>query len=143
MGSQTVKLLIAAVLLLHGLGHGGAFVAALLARGGRADTGAWGAARLWALPSLSTSAATIVAGVFWTLSLVGFVVTALAFWGWLMPPAIWRQLAIASAIVSLVGIVLFLGTWPAFNTLAALAVNLAVLITQLWTHWPDHAVFGT
>lgn len=142
MGSQTVKLLVAAVLFLHGLGHGGAFVAELVARGGRADTGAWRAARLWALPSLSVSSATAVAGVVWSLSLVGFVAAALAFWGWLLPPAMWRELAVASAIVSFMGIVLFFGTWPAFNTLAALAVDLAVLVTQLWAHWPAHATFG-
>ncbi len=142
MGSQATRLLIAAVLGLHGLGHGGAFVAELIARSGRADTGAWRAAHLWAAPSLPVSAATALAGVFWILALVGFVAAALAFWGWLIPPSTWRQLAVGSAIISLAGMVLFFGTWPAFNTLAALAVNFAVLITQLWSHWPAQAAFG-
>ena len=71
--SRTVRLLVAAVLGLHGLGHGGAFVAELLARSARADTGAGRAARWWVLPSRTVPAATALAGVFWTLSLVGFV----------------------------------------------------------------------
>jgi len=29
-----------------------------------------------------------------------------------------------------------------FNTLAALAMNIAVLVTQLWAHWPPFAMFG-
>jgi hypothetical protein len=38
--------------------------------------------------------------------------------------------------------VLFWNTWPAFNTLGALAINVAVLVTQLWIHWPSIDVFG-
>jgi hypothetical protein len=34
--------------------------------------------------------------------------------------------------VSLLGITLFIGTWPAFNTVAALGMNLAVLAALLW-----------
>lgn len=59
-----------------------------------------------------------------------------------MPGDVWRQLATASAIVSTLGIVLFFGTWPTFNTIAALAVNIAVLVTQFWLHWPPQAMFG-
>lgn len=73
MESQTVRLLIAAALGLRGPVHGGAFVAELLARSGRADTGAGRAARRWVLPSRIVPAATALAGGFWTLSLVGFV----------------------------------------------------------------------
>ena len=32
-----------------------------------------------------------------------------------------------AAVVSLTGIGLFLGTWPTFNTVAAIAVNIGVL----------------
>jgi hypothetical protein len=37
--------------------------------------------------------------------------------------------------------VLFFGTWPIFNTLAALAVNIAVLVAVA-TNWPPSSVFG-
>ena len=141
MSDQAIKLVIAGVLLLHGLGHGGA-LGALYARSRGMDTGGWQAAHSWLL-SLSTPAAITLASTFWALSLIGFVAAAMSFWGILVPAEAWRLLAIASAIVSTVGIVLFLGNWPAFNTLAALGVNLAVLVALLWLNWPPRAMFGT
>jgi hypothetical protein len=67
------------------------------------------------------------------VSLVGFVVAALAFWfAW---GDAWRAIAIGSAVVSCVGIVLFFGTWPMFNTLAALVVNAAVLVALVVLRW--------
>jgi hypothetical protein len=141
MSTQTIRLLIAGALLLHGLGHGGALGAlAYLGRG--RDGGGWRPARTWLLPSLSQRTATIVASTFWVLSLVGFVAAAMSFWGILIPGAWWRALALVSACVSALGITLFFGTWPLFNTLAAQAMNVAVLVTQLWTHWPPPDMFG-
>jgi hypothetical protein len=143
MSDQAIKIVVAAVLLLHGLGHGGALGALIWLRFRPGDnTGAWLAARSWLFPSLPSATATVVASVFWVLSLIGFVVAALSFWGILVPGEVWRQVAVASAIVSILGIALFFGTWPMFNTLAALGVNVAVLVTQLWLHWPPQAMFG-
>jgi len=140
LSAQTIKLFIAGVLLLHGLGHVGA-LGALVAQGRVVSTGSWLRARSWLFPSLAASVATTVASIFWVLS-IGFVAAAMSFWGVLVPGDAWRQLALASSIVSALGIVLFFGTWPTFNTLAALAVNIAVLVTQLWLHWPPQAMFG-
>ena len=127
--------------MLHGLGHVGA-LGALVAQGRVVSTGSWLRARSWLFPSLAVPVATTVASVFWVLSTIGFVAAAMSFWGVLVPGDAWRQLALASSIVSALGIVLFFGTWPTFNTLAALAVNIAVLVTQLWLHWPPQAMFG-
>lgn len=137
MSDQIIKLLIAGVLLLHGLGHGGALGALIwIARRPGTATGGWLAARSWLFPSLPASAATTVSGTLWVLSLIGFVAATLSLWGFLVPTGAWRSLALASAIVSALGIVLFLGTWPTFNTVAALSVNVAVFVTQLWLRWP-------
>ena len=140
MSAQTIKLFIAGVLLLHGLGHVGA-LGALVAQGRVVSTGSWLRARSWPFPSLAASVATTVASIFWVLS-IGFVAAAMSFWGVLVPGDIWRPLALASSLVSIAGITLFLGTWPAFNTLAALAMNIAVLVTQLWLRWPPQALYG-
>lgn len=141
MSDQTWKLLIAAVLLLHGLGHLGA-LAGTIWHQSAGTRGSWMSDRSWLLPMLSARTAMAVAGVFWVLSAIGFVAAALSFWGLLVPGELWRQLALYSSVVSSIGIILFLGTWPTFNTLAALAVNGAVLVTQLWTHWPPRELFG-
>jgi hypothetical protein len=141
MSTQTIRLLIAGALLLHGLGHGGALAAMAYAGRGR-DAGKWRTARSWLIPSLPPGSATILASIFWILSLIGFVAAAMSFWGLLIPGEWWRALALVSACVSGLGIVLFFGRWPLFNTLAAQAMNVAVLVTQLWTHWPPTDMFN-
>ncbi len=83
------------------------------------------------MPALSADTATAAACTFWAIALVGFVAAALALAGLLVPVDALKPLALGSAIVSLAGIGLFLGTWPAFNTLAAIAVNAAVLVAVL------------
>jgi hypothetical protein len=143
MSDQTIKLIVAGVLLLHGLGHGGAIGAlAWIRLRPRTPTGDWHAARSWLVPSLPADTAMTLASVFWIVSLVGFAMAALSFWGVLIPGSVWRPLAVASALVSIGGISLFFGTWPVFNTLAALVVNAAVLVAVLWLHWPEQAMFG-
>ena len=143
MSDSTIKLLIAAALALHGLGHGGALgaLAWIAARPG-SDTGGWHAARSWLLPTLPAETATTLASVLWVLSLVGFVAAALGFWGILVPGEAWRPLAVVAAVISTVGIVLFIGTWPAFNTMAALGMNVAVLVALLAMRWPSETMFG-
>lgn len=133
------RLVLAGALLLHGLGHGGAIAAlAWIGHFGDGHTGDWHAARSWLLPDLQNPAATLAASGFWVASLAGFVVAALAFLG-VLPPELWRPIAVVSALISIAGIVLFAGTWPAFNTLAALGMNVAVLVAILVLGWPDEA----
>ncbi len=141
MSDQTIKLVAAGVLLLHGLGHGGALgaLAWIRFRPGT-PTGGWLAARSWLVPSLPTDTATTLASALWIASLAGFAIAAMSFWGVVIPGSVWRPLAVASALASIAGITLFFGTWPMFNTFAALAVNVAVLVAVLWLRWPSAAV---
>jgi hypothetical protein len=143
MSEEMIKLIAAGVLLLHGLGHGGALgaLAWIRLRPGT-NTGEWLAARSWLMPSLPGDAAATAAAIFWVVSLIGFVVAAMSFWGVLVPAGVWRPLAVGSALVSITGIVLFFGTWPTFNTLAALVVNVAVLVAVVWLRWPSEAILG-
>jgi hypothetical protein len=67
---------------------------------------------------------------------------AAAFTFALLPTEAWRPLAIGSAVISLVGIVLFAGTWPPFNTLAAAVANLVVLGLLVVMRWPPLVLFG-
>jgi hypothetical protein len=143
MSPETIRGLVFGALMIHGLGHGGALGALLWIAFRPGDpTGGWQAARSWLLPALPAASATMVAGTFWVVSLLGFVAAALAFWGIVLPGDLWRPLAIGSAIVSLAGITLFFGTWPPFNTVAALAVNVAVLLSLLVLRWPTIADAG-
>lgn len=143
MSADSTRLLIGGVLLIHGLGHGGALGALLWMRAfPNSPTGGWLAARSWLAPTVHTSELTWVAMAFWIVALLGFVAASLSFWGALLPGDWWRQLAVASAMVSLTGMIVFFGTWPAFNWLASLVVNLGVLFTQTVTKWPAQELFG-
>jgi hypothetical protein len=143
MSDQTIKLIAAGVLLVHGLGHGGALGALIWIRfRPGTPTGGWLAARSWLVPSLPGDTAATIASTFWIASMVGFVIAAMSFWGIVVPGGVWRPLAVASALVSIAGIAFFFGTWPTFYTLAALGVNVAVLVAVLWLHWPPQATFG-
>ena len=134
MSDQAVRVVWCGMLLVHGLGHFGALAAVAwwALRPGTA-TGAWTAARSRLAPSLAPGTAALVAGAFWTAALVGFVSAALLFW--FGGGDAWQPVAVASAVVSTIGIALFLGTWPVFNTVAALVVNAVVLVGLLILHW--------
>ena len=143
MSDQMLRWVVGGVLMLHGLGHGGALAAlAWIHFRPGTETGAWLAARAWALPTLNADTAAVIASAFWVVAMVGFVVAALSVWGVLVPADWWRPVGVAAALVSMAGIVLFFGTWPMFNTLAALGVDVAVLVAVLWLQWPPQATFG-
>jgi hypothetical protein len=143
MSDQTLRWLIGAAILLHGIAHVGAIGALWWLGSGRAtNAGGWTAARSWVVPSLVGSRATYTAVTFWLVSLVGFSLTALAFLGIVLPVEVWRPLSVGAAIVSTTGIVMFLGTWPTFNTLAALAINVAVLVAA-FVDWPSASVLAS
>jgi hypothetical protein len=141
MSDLTLRLVVGSVLLVHGFGHSGALAALiwLRVRPG-ANTGNWLPARSWLIPALPADTAMSLASAFWIVALAGFVLAALSFWGILVPAGVWQPLGVGTALVSLAGIVLFLGTWPIFNTVAALGVNIAVLVAVLWLHWPPASV---
>ena len=104
-------------------------------------TGAWSAARAWAMPTLTADTAAVIASAFWVVAIVGFVAAALSVWG-VVSADWWRPVGVAAALVSIAGIVVFFGTWPMFNTLAALGVDVAILVVVLWLQWPQQATFG-
>lgn len=142
MSDEMVRLLVGAVLLVHGIAHVGAIGALLWVRSGHpTGAGSWTAARTWAAPAMSPDGAARLAMTIDGVALVGFVLTALAFWGIVLPTDVWRPLGVVSAVISASGIVVFLGTWPRFNTVAALIVNAAVIAAAL-VDWPPGSVLA-
>ena len=146
---KAIRELIAGALLIHGIAHVIA-LGGLVAQCLRGPSASRVAVRSWLLPSLSPKAAATAGIPFWILSAMGFLAASASFWGILVPDEVWRQLAVASAIISILGIALFFGTWPGspnqlrsmLNTCVALAMDVAILVTQLWLRWPPQTMFG-
>jgi len=140
MSGSTLRVVLVVVLLIHGVGHFMGVVPALRL----VEVKGWNS-HSWLLSGpLGEDGARILSIFLFLLALIGFIAAGLALGGWLVPHAWWRGLAIGSAILSLVTIVLF---WQAFvvffpNKVGALGVDIAVLICLLWRNWPTEALLA-
>jgi hypothetical protein len=126
MSTQILRFLIAGALFVHGTGHA---------------LGFWMPARSWLFPNLGEPILRIISSIFWILAAIGFLAAFLGFLDVLVPSDLWRPLAVGSAFVSIFGLVLFWGTWPAFNTIGAFGMNIVVLIILLWPSLPPTTIF--
>jgi len=125
------RIVIAVVLLAHGIGHSlGLFPAFGLAKNER-----W-TDHSWLLTNFIVESAARWSGVvLWLAAMFGFIGSALGFYGVLIPQ--WRLLAIGSAIVSLAGLSLYWNAFPSLgNKIGAIAVDVIILVALLWAHWP-------
>ena len=125
------KLVIALVLVAHGIGHSmgilGAFKVATVNPGWHGDS--------WILTGVAGQTATQAVGTaLWAVAIVGFVLLGGVVAGWL-PAAWWPALAVGSSVVSLLGLLLFPVAFPVFSTFGALLVDVAVLAAVLWYGW--------
>jgi hypothetical protein len=126
-----LRIVIGLVLLAHGIGHS----MGLLQLSKVASVNPQWHGDSWILTGLTGATATQAVGaVLWTAAIVGFTGLAGVVVGWL-PASWWETLAISSAAVSLVGLLLFPVAFPVFSTVGALVVNVALLAGVLWYHW--------
>ena len=148
MSPTLLRIIIAGVLAFHGVGHAMGIIPALQLRFFQNQTGAWAqnwSSHSWLLtPLLGDAISRILAIILFVVPLIGFVGSALGLMGWLVPHEWWQMLAIVSAVVSLIALVLF---WNAFiylfpHKVGAIAVNVAVLVGLLWANWPSEADIG-
>jgi hypothetical protein len=126
-----LKIVIALVLLGHGIGHSTGLLQAFKV----ANVNPQWHGESWILTGLTGATVTQVIGtVLWTAAMVGFAALAGVVVGWL-PASWWEPLALGSALISLVGLLFFPVAFPVFSTIGAVVVNVAVLGAVLWYHW--------
>jgi hypothetical protein len=126
-----LKLVVALVLLAHGIGHS---MGPLQVFKVATVNPAWGGDSWLLSGATGTSAAQAIGVVLWIASLIGFTALAMVVVGWL-PEGLWMPLAVGSSVASLLGLLFFPIAFPAFSTLGAIAVDAAVLAAVLWYHW--------
>jgi hypothetical protein len=124
-----LKLVLAVVVLAHGVGH-------VLFLGPTLRVGEWAGqtAHSWLLTgTLGDSAARAIAAVIWTATIALFVAGVA---GYLTDAAWWRGVTVAGSVVSIVGLVLFWDGIATSSAVFALAFDAVLLLALLVAHWP-------
>ena len=125
MSASTIRLITGLVLIVHGIGH----VMALLPALNITSTKTWHY-RSWLLGGmLGDTISRLLVILLFGAAMLGFIAAGLGLFGWLVPHSAWQNLAIISAVISLVALALF---WNAFvalfpNKIGSIVVNIATL----------------
>jgi hypothetical protein len=124
-----LNLVLAVVVLAHGVGHLLFFVPAVGLASWADQTG-----HSWLLTAaIGDASARTIAAFVWAVATILFVGGVAGYW---MSQEWWRAVTIAAAVVSLVGIVVFWDGIATSSALMALVVDVLVLIALVWARWP-------
>jgi hypothetical protein len=132
MSVSTFRLITGLVLIFHGIGHTLAFIPAL----NLPSNENWHY-RSWLLDGLlGDTTSRVIVIILFGAALIGFITAGLGVFSWLVPHDSWRTLALVSALIGLVALVLFWNAFASFfpNKVGAIAVNLALLWGLLGTN---------
>ena len=124
-----LKLVLAGVVLAHGVGH-------LLFLGPSLRVVDWAGqtSHSWLLTgTLGEGPARAIASAIWIATVVLFVAGV---GGFLLDSAWWRPMTVAGAVVSMLGMVLFWDGLATSNAAFALAFDIVLLVSLLVVHWP-------
>ena len=140
MSGTTLRIIIALVLFVHGVGHIMGVMPAL----GLSRLKRWSSHSWLLTPLLGDTVSRIISIILFLAALIGFLGATLGLLGWLVPHDSWRTLAVASAVISLLAIALFWNAFVSFipNKVGAIAVDLATLACLLVLNWPSEADIG-
>jgi len=137
-----LKTLIALFLIAHGLVHAG-LAAAPIPNDPDSKPGAFftSISRSWLLPQLGLNPAAVqwIGIILVVLATLGFVLAGLGVFGVSGLTAVWRTVAVVSACVSLLLLVLFWHLWLIVGVL----IDVGILVALLWANWPSVELIGS
>jgi len=148
MSPKTLRFLIAGVLSFHGIGHLMGVIAGLNLLKVDASSPAWRKgwnSHSWLLSGLLGDVVSrVVCIVLFAAAFASAIAAALGMLDWLVPHEAWRTLAIGSAVISLVALVLYWnGLMLVFpHKVGAIGVDIATLVCLLWLSWPSETAIG-
>jgi hypothetical protein len=140
MSSSTLRTIIVVVLFVHAIGHIQGVLVSLDIFGSETwNTHSWLFDGI-----LGEKGSRTLALVLWVVTVLGFLATAFAFLGIGVPHELWRTLAIAFAVVSIVALVFYWNSFASLfpNKIGSLAVNLAILVGLIFMNWPLESDLG-
>jgi hypothetical protein len=134
MSGSLWRYVIVLIVLVHGIGHV-LFLSPFL------GITQWGqTTHSWLLTTAVGPAATRVTGaLLWLLVVIGFSAAGIGLVGQF---AWWRSLAVVSAGVSVLSLILFAGGSSAQPILSAAAMDVVILVALLWARWPSADLVG-
>jgi hypothetical protein len=148
MSGTVLRAIIAFVFAFHGVGHAMGIIPALGVVNIDGSSKGWlknWSSHSWLLTNLlGNTVSRILCVILYGAALIGFLGATLALLGWGIPHDWWRTLAVVSAVISLVALLLF---WNALiflfpHKVGALAVDIATLVCLLVLNWPSEAALG-
>ena len=134
MSAGVWRIVIAVVILAHGIGHV-LFLAPCL------GFSQWGqSAQSWLLTGrLGDTVTRLAGGLLWLVAIVSFAAAGV---GLLVQAPWWRTLAVIPAVVSLLALALFAGGGNNQATLSAAGMDVVILVSLLWLRWPSAELLG-
>jgi hypothetical protein len=136
-----LKIIIALFLIAHGLVHAG-LAAAPNPNDPETKPGAFFTSpeRSWLLPNLgiNSSAVQWIGIILVALATLGFILAGLGVFGIPGLAEAWRTIAVFSAVVSLLLLVLFWHPW----IIVGILIDIGILLSILWADWPSDTVIG-
>ena len=149
MSGTTLRFIIAAVLIFHGIGHAMGVLSALplLKKDDESQAGFmknWSSDSWLLTDALGKGVTRVTCIVLYALALIGFIVTGLSLLDWVLPHDWWRTAAIVSSAISLLALALH---WNALmllfpHKIGAIAINVATLVCLLGANWPAETDIG-
>jgi hypothetical protein len=134
MSNELQRLILAVVVGAHGIGHT-LFLFSCL---GVPKLGQ--STRSWLLTNLIGDGGTRAVGsLLWLIATVAFIAVGI---GLYRQAEWWRTLSVITAILSVVGLVLFWGSPVTGPAMSALIFNIVVLAALLLLRWPPQSVIG-
>lgn len=130
-----LKLVLAVVVLFHGIGH-------LLFLGPTLGVVEWAGqtGHSWALTGVLGDGPTRTLGaLIWVATIVLFVAGVA---GFLTAQPSWVGVTVLASVLSIAGIVLMWDGIATSNAVMALAVDIVILVSLLWAHWPSTEIVG-
>jgi hypothetical protein len=133
MSSSLLRIAIAVILIAHGIGH----TLGLFPLFGWGKSDAW-TGQSWLFTGLlGDTPARWLGALIWIAATLGFIAAGMGILGFAPLQAPWRTVAVASSILSLVGVLFYWNGFPDMGPrVGALAVDIVALAALLVMHWP-------
>jgi hypothetical protein len=134
MTTKSIKLIVFIALLVHGIGHFQGVVAAFGVKINNKET-----TKSWLLKNSNKQTLRILMGLLFLSTAVLGILTALSFNDILLNQNLWQTLAIPTAILSTLCLIIFPNALAMFfNKVGAVAVNLFIYYSVMFNgNWPS------